>query len=88
MTMDGLDIGAVRSLSTQMTNSASQIRQIMTSLTSQLANTPWVGPDQQRFEGDWHGTYCSQLQAVINGLEHAAQVTTQNANQQESASNT
>jgi hypothetical protein len=71
MALEGLDVGAVRTLSTQMTSSASQIRQIMTSLTSQSSNIPWVGPDQKRFEGDWRGTYCGQLQAVINGLEHA-----------------
>ncbi len=82
----GMDIQAVRNLSTQMKTKAGEIQQIMTSLTSQLQSTPWVGPDQQRFLGEWQGQHCAALRAVINGLEQASSTATRNANEQQSAS--
>ena len=82
----GMDIPAVRQLSSQMTQSASQIRQLMSQLTNQLGGTQWVGPDRQRFESDWSGTYVQQLNQVATALEDAANRATQNANEQESAS--
>ena len=82
----GMDIPAVRQLSSQMTQSASQIRQLMSQLTSQLGGTQWVGPDRTRFESEWSGTYVQQLNQVATALEDAANRATQNANEQESAS--
>lgn len=83
----GMDISAVRTLAQQMTSRASEIRQLMNQLTNQLQNTPWVGPDRERFLGDWQSTHCQQLNAVIDGLEQAAQRATQNAQEQETVSN-
>lgn len=82
----GMDVSGVRQLSQQMTQSASQIRQLMGTLTSQLGGTQWVGPDRTRFESDWTSTYVQQLTQVANALDDAAQRATQNANEQESAS--
>jgi uncharacterized protein YukE len=82
----GMDIPAVRQLSTQMTQSASQIRQLMSTLTNQLNGTQWVGPDRSRFESDWSGTYVQQLTQVASALEEAATRANQNATEQESAS--
>ena len=82
----GMDIPAVRQLSSQMTQSAGQIRQLMSQLTNQLNSTQWVGPDRTRFEGEWNGTYVQQLNQVATALEDAATRATQNANEQEQAS--
>ena len=82
----GMDVPAVRQLATQMTSSASQIRQLMTQLTNQLNGTQWVGPDRTRFEGEWSGTYVQQLNQVASALEDAANRANQNATQQETAS--
>jgi uncharacterized protein YukE len=82
----GMDIPAVRQLASQMTQSASQIRQLLSQLTNQLSGTQWVGPDRQRFESEWTGTYVQQLNQVATALEDASQRATQNANEQESAS--
>jgi uncharacterized protein YukE len=82
----GMDIPAVRALSSQMNQSAGQIRQLMSTLTNQLNGTQWVGPDRSRFEGDWSGTYVQQLTQVASALEEASTRATQNANEQESAS--
>ena len=82
----GMDIAAVRTLSGQMTAKAGEIRTLMNGLTQQLQNTQWVGPDREQFSGDWQGTHCQQLNAVIQGLEDAATKATKNANEQETAS--
>lgn len=82
----GMDIPAVRQLSSQMNQSAGQIRQLMQQLTSQLNGTQWVGPDRQRFESDWSGTYVNQLRQVAEALENASQRANANAQEQEQAS--
>ncbi len=82
----GMDVPAVRQLSAQMNQSASQIRQLMAQLTNQLGGTQWFGPDRSRFESDWSGTHVQQLTAVATALEDAAQRATMNANEQEQAS--
>jgi uncharacterized protein YukE len=83
----GMDIQAVRQLSSQLKAKADDIRSIMQQLGSQLQNTPWVGPDRERFLGEWQSNHVSALNNVINGLEAASNAATQNAAQQESASN-
>ena len=87
MNFTGMDIQAVRTLANQMTQRAGEIRTIMGQLTSQLTNAPWVGADREHFVSDWQGTHCQQLNAVIQGLEHAAQRAMQNAQEQENVSN-
>ena len=83
----GMDIAAVRGLSTQLTAKASDIRTLMQALTSQLDSTQWVGSDRERFAGDWQSQHCSALNSVIAGLEDAAARATRNADDQEAASN-
>lgn len=83
----GMDIQAVRTLGNQMTAKAGEIRTLMGQLTTQLQNTPWVGPDREGFLGDWQGTHCQQLNAVIGGLEDAARRANLNAQDQENVSN-
>jgi uncharacterized protein YukE len=87
MSFTGMDVAAVRSLANQMTHSASEIQQLTNQLTSQLQGTSWVGPDRERFVGDWQSTHVSQLTQVINALHEAAQRAGQNAQEQENASN-
>lgn len=83
----GMDIPGVRQLATQLTTKANEIQQIMQTLSSSLQNTQWVGPDQTRFVGDWQSTHVTALNNVINGLNDASRKATQNATEQESASN-
>jgi uncharacterized protein YukE len=82
----GMDIQQVRNLSTQMNTKAGEIRTIMQTLTTALDNTPWVGPDQVQFVGDWKSQHCSQLNSVITALEDAGRRAATNADQQEQAS--
>lgn len=83
---EGMDIAGVRQLASQMNQSASQIRQLMSQLTNQLNGTQWVGSDRQRFADDWSSSHVQQLTQVANSLEEAAQRANQNAQEQESTS--
>ncbi len=83
----GLDPTAVRSLASQLSNAAGEIKNIMGQLTNSLQNTPWTGPDREHFVNDWQSNHVTQLTNVANALETASQQANQNAQQQEQASN-
>lgn len=82
----GMDIAGVRSMSQQLTGKAGEIRSLSQQLTSVLQNTQWVGPDREKFLGDWQSSHVTALNNVIQGLEDAATRANQNADQQEQAS--
>ena len=84
----GMDIVAVRNLSTQMSTKATEIEGIRDQLSSLLGNTEWVGPDQVRFKGDWDNQCVQALTRVAGTLNDASRAAQQNAEQQEQASNT
>lgn len=83
----GMDIAQVRNLSTQLKSKADEIRNIMNQLTNALQSAQWVGPDRERFVGEWQSQHCSALNNVIQGLEAASQTANKNAQEQEAASN-
>ncbi len=82
----GMDIPAVRSLASQLDVKAGEIESLRQQLTGQMESTPWVGPDRERFYGDWTGQYSQALNQVANALREASQRATANANEQEAAS--
>jgi uncharacterized protein YukE len=83
----GMDIDAVRQLSQQMKAKAEEIRTLCQTLTGQLQNTQWVGPDRERFTSDWQSQHVNALTRVAQGLEEASTAANNNATQQEQASN-
>lgn len=83
----GMDIAEVRQLSATLKSKAEEIRNIQNQLTNQLQSAQWVGPDRERFLGDWQSQHCAALNSVIQGLEGASQTANRNAQEQESASN-
>ncbi len=82
----GLDVQQVRQLSTQLSQKASDIDSILSSLTGALNNTQWEGPDATKFRNDWSGQHTSVLKQVAQALRDASQNAQQNAAQQEQAS--
>jgi len=86
-TFTGMDIAQVRQLSQQMNTKADEIRNIMQQLTSALNSAQWVGPDRERFVGEWQSQHCAALNNVIQGLQAASQTANKNAQEQEAASN-
>ena len=83
----GMDIGQVRQLATEMTRAADEIRRLCQQITGKLHNTPWAGPDRQRFESEWTGQHTQQLNTVIQALQDASRKATSNAQEQEHTSN-
>jgi hypothetical protein len=83
----GLDITQVRGLANFIRQKADEIEQIQNQVTQRLHGTQWVGPDRQKFEGDWSGHFTASLRTVAGGLRDAAQIADTNATQQEQASN-
>jgi uncharacterized protein YukE len=86
MPITGMDIDGVRQLATQMDNNADQIAQLIGALDAALQSTEWIGPDRERFVGDWQGTFMPQLTTVANSLRDTAIAARDNADQQEQAS--
>lgn len=86
MAVWGLDVEQVRQLSGKLNQEANTIQGVLTTLTNQLGNTQWTGPDSDQFRNDWSGTHTAALQKVIQALQDASQRASQNASEQESAS--
>ncbi len=86
MPITGMNIEGVRQLAAQMDNNAGQIEQLMGALNGALESTEWIGPDRERFVGDWQNTFMPQLTAVANSLRDTANAARGNADQQEQAS--
>jgi uncharacterized protein YukE len=82
----GMDPGQVHALAGQMRQSAGEIEAIISKLTGMLQGTAWIGQDRAQFEGEWNGTYTSQLRNVAEALNTAAQRADAEATQQEQAS--
>lgn len=82
----GMDVQQVRALSVQLDNAANEISQLAQTMTSRLHDTPWVGPDQQRFVSDWESQHRAQLTNVVEALRNASRLASQNANEQEQVS--
>lgn len=82
----GMEVAAVRQLAAQFGARADEIDQLCNQLTSQLANTQWVGSDATRFRSDWSSTHVAALRNVSNALRDAQRASTANADQQEQAS--
>ncbi|HZN17166.1 MAG TPA: WXG100 family type VII secretion target [Micromonosporaceae bacterium] len=82
----GMNPQEVKTLSTQFSSSADQIRQLVSSLTSQLQCVSWIGADRERFLNDWTSQHVPQLNTVAMALDTASQRAMQNAIDQENVS--
>ncbi|GGH42229.1 hypothetical protein [Microbacterium album] len=87
MAVWGLDVQQVRQLSAQLNARASDIENILATLTSALNATQWEGPDATQFRNDWSGQHTAALRNVASALKDAAARAQQNAAQQEQTSN-
>lgn len=82
----GMDIAEVRTLAQLLTTKADEISQVSQQLTAKLQNTPWVGPDRERFVSDWQSNHQQALQRVVESIKEAAQRAQANAQEQEQVS--
>lgn len=83
----GLDVEAVRSLANVLREQSELVRQTVTTITTQMGQTEWNGPDAVQFQEEWDGTHAAKLQEIATALEGYATTADSNASQQESTSN-
>ena len=86
MTMLGMNPESVRSMATQLDNSAWDIEGMITRLTGLLGGVEWNGPDAAAFRSDWDGAHVTALRNVLTALNAAAARARTNADQQDQAS--
>jgi uncharacterized protein YukE len=87
MAMQGMDIGEVRQLAQALVAAASELNSMVSTLTKQVQSAHWVGPDRERFVGDWNSHHASALKNVAHALDEAGNRAKQDAQHQEDASN-
>ncbi|MFD6134480.1 WXG100 family type VII secretion target [Isoptericola sp. NPDC056618] len=83
----GLDVEAVRSLANVLREQAEQVRTTVTTITSQMGQTEWNGPDAVQFQEEWDGTHSAKLNEIASALDGYATTADNNASQQEDTSN-
>jgi uncharacterized protein YukE len=83
----GLDVEAVRSLAGVLREQATAVQTVVTTITSQMGQTEWNGPDAVQFQEEWDGTHAVKLNEIAAALEGYATTADNNANNQEDTSN-
>jgi uncharacterized protein YukE len=82
----GLDVEAVRSLANTLRTQAEQVRTVITTVTSQMDQTDWNGPDATQFQEEWSGTHSAKLTEIAAALEQYGTTADNNANMQQDTS--
>lgn len=84
--MFGMSIEQVRAMTQQLNAAAAEVEQILATLTTGLATTPWEGNDRKRFEDKWNTTHTKGLRNAADALRHAARSANDNVQAQINAS--
>jgi uncharacterized protein YukE len=82
----GLDVEAVRSLANTLRTQAEGVRQVVSTITSQMAQTQWNGTDAVQFQEEWDGTHAAKLNEIAAALETYGTTADNNANMQDETS--
>lgn len=83
----GADVVELRALSERMSRSAADLDRIVNLLTHQItATTAWVGPNAQRFRGDWSGSHRAAVASSARALRDCAAALRRNADDQDRTS--
>jgi uncharacterized protein YukE len=69
-----------------LTQKSEELNQTANQLTQQLAGTAWVGPDSERFRGEWE-THRAQLTQIAAQLQEVSATVQRNRQDQEATSN-
>lgn len=86
MAFVGMEVEAVRTLASQLTDKAHEIESIANHLTTKLGGTHWEGDDARRFRSEWESQHVRALKSVSSALQAASSAASKNANEQEAAS--
>jgi len=70
--MWGADTSELEQLARQVLGAATQLEDMVGSLSTALASTSWRGPDADGFQSDWHGLHARSLSGVVENLREVA----------------
>jgi hypothetical protein len=76
----------VEALGADFETKAGDVETLITTVSSRLASTTWVGNDRDAFEASWTGEMTNNLTQLANSLRDAGMVANNNAQQQRTAS--
>ncbi|TQL47554.1 hypothetical protein FB562_0619 [Homoserinimonas aerilata] len=76
----------VDELATQLDGKAGDLDTVLTTLTTKLQSTTWVGADYNRFEEQWTGTIAQNLRNAAEQMRTAASAAREDAENQRIAS--
>lgn len=76
----------VEALGADFETKAGDVETLITTVSSRLASTTWVGSDRDAFEASWTGEMTNNLTQLANSLRDAGMVANNNAQQQRTAS--
>lgn len=86
MTMYGADVAALRSLAAQLERAADQLEEHRTFLGNAVQHSTWLGPDAERFRGQWEGEHNARVATSARLLRDTAATVRRNADDQERVS--
>lgn len=86
MAVFGADVAQLKALGIAMQSRAEDIRQLVTTLESNVGATTWQGPDADRFRNDWSSNLRNLMVQVASELEAAGRNAQRQAGDQEQAS--
>ncbi|SEQ81610.1 hypothetical protein SAMN05444745_111108 [Arthrobacter sp. OV608] len=86
MTMYGADVAELRSLAAQFDRAADQLDEHRTFLGNAVQHSPWLGPDAERFRGQWDSEHNARVATAARLLRDTAATVRRNADEQERVS--
>jgi uncharacterized protein YukE len=84
--VQGMDTEKAREVGHGMGAQAQQVNGALASVTAMIAGLSWHGPDRQRFESDWTGSFAPQAQRCAETLDEHGRALCQQADRQDAAS--
>jgi uncharacterized protein YukE len=83
----GADVAELRSLGDKLARSADDLDRIANLLTHQITSTTaWVGPNAQKFRGEWSGAHRGAVATSARALRDCAATLRRNADEQDRTS--
>jgi len=85
----GMNIEAIEKLANDLKTEASKVGEISGRVTKLMADakTNWKGPDADKFDDEWNSTYKSRMKELQQKLDELGTKASNNAKEQQSASN-
>jgi uncharacterized protein YukE len=73
MSMYGANPDQLSSLGRSLKSQIDSINSVVSTVTSALSGTTWVGPARDQFEGDWNSTFKTALNRLNEAFDAAGQ---------------